>query len=48
MMVLDAWAVMAWLKGQEPAAGRVRTLFEEAQKRQQTLCMNIVNLGEVF
>jgi predicted nucleic acid-binding protein len=46
-LVLDAWAIMAWLKGQEPAAGRVRTLLEAAG-RENKLLMNIVNLGEVF
>ena len=39
---------MAWLKGQEPAAGRVRTLLEAAGQRENKLLMNIVNLGEVF
>jgi predicted nucleic acid-binding protein len=48
MMVLDAWAVMAWLKGQQPAAARVRSLFEAAERREQNLLINIVNLGEVF
>ena len=47
-VVLDAWAIMAWLKGQQPAAQRVRTLLEEAGNRQRKLSMNIVNLGEVF
>ena len=48
MMVLDAWAVMAWLKGQQPAAERVRSLLEAAERREQKLLINIVNLGEVF
>ncbi len=48
MMVLDAWAVMAWLKGQQPGAERVRLLFEAAERREQKLLINIVNLGEVF
>jgi len=47
-LVLDAWAVMVWLKGQEPAARRVRLLLEAADRREQRLLMNIVNLGEVF
>jgi predicted nucleic acid-binding protein len=47
-LVLDAWAVMAWLKAQQPAAGRVRLLLEAADRRQHKLIMNIVNLGEVF
>jgi predicted nucleic acid-binding protein len=47
-LVLDAWAVMAWLKAQQPAAGRVRLLLEAADRRQHKLIMNIINLGEVF
>ena len=47
MPVLDAWAIMAWLKGQQPAAERVRRLLD-ADKQERTLAMNIVNLGEVF
>lgn len=47
-LVLDAWAVMAWLKGQQPAAQRVRILLDVAGRREGKLIMNIVNLGEVF
>jgi|SRR5208337_2800394 len=47
-LVLDAWAVMVWLKGQQPAADRMRALLEAADRRQRRLAMNIVNLGEVF
>ncbi len=47
-LVLDAWAIMAWLKGQQPGADLVRALLEEAGKRRLKLEMNIVNLGEVF
>ncbi len=47
-LVLDAWAIMAWLKGQQPAAARVRLLLEAADSRERKLLMNIVNLGEVF
>jgi predicted nucleic acid-binding protein len=47
-LVLDAWAIMAWLKGQQPASDRVRALLEEAGERRRKLAMNIVNLGEVF
>jgi uncharacterized protein len=45
--VLDAWAVMAWLKGQPPAAARVRVLLHATGARHKLL-MSIVNLGEVF
>jgi predicted nucleic acid-binding protein len=47
-LVLDAWAIMAWLKGQEPAAARVRLLLEAADRRERTLVMNMINVGEVF
>jgi predicted nucleic acid-binding protein len=47
-LVLDAWAVMVWLKGQQPAADRVRALLEAADRREHRLSMNIVNVGEVF
>ncbi len=46
--VLDAWAVVAWLKDQQPAAGLVRDLFDAADRGACRLSMNIVNLGEVF
>jgi uncharacterized protein len=47
-LVLDAWAIMVWLKGQQPAAERVGLLLEAADRRETRLTMNIVNLGEVF
>jgi predicted nucleic acid-binding protein len=43
-LVLDSWAIMAWLKKEHPAAGRVRILLDGSDR----LIMNIVNLGEVF
>jgi hypothetical protein len=48
MRVLDAWAVMALLKGEQPAAERVRAMFKAAERGDQTLLMNIVNVGECF
>jgi ribonuclease VapC len=39
---------MAWLKGQQPAAERVRLLLEAAGRREGKLTMSIVNLGEIF
>lgn len=44
--VFDAWAVLAWLQNEQPAADRVRLLLE-ASPRERPL-VNIVNLGEVF
>ena len=46
--VLDAWAIMAWLKGQQPAAERVRYILESAERHDRRLLMNIINIGEVF
>jgi predicted nucleic acid-binding protein len=39
---------MAWLKGQQPGADRVRTLLEASARGESRLIMNLVNLGEVF
>lgn len=39
---------MAWLKGQQPEADRVRILFEASARRECRLIMSLVNLGEVF
>jgi predicted nucleic acid-binding protein len=41
--VLDAWALVAFLAGQEPAAARVETLLEEGGG---AVCS--INLGEVL
>jgi predicted nucleic acid-binding protein len=46
--ILDAWAIMAWLKDQKPAADRVRALLDAAGRGEHKLTMNIINLGEVF
>ncbi len=45
--VLDAWAMLAFLQGEEPAASRVRQLLESAQNRESELFISVVNLGEV-
>jgi predicted nucleic acid-binding protein len=46
--VLDAWAVLAYLQGEEPAASRVKEVLREAEDRQVTLFMSLMNVGEVF
>lgn len=45
--VLDAWALLALLQSEEPAATRVRQLLEEAQAGNVELTMSLINLGEV-
>jgi predicted nucleic acid-binding protein len=47
LVVLDAWAVLAFLQGEEPAASRVRQLLHEARGQEVELFMSIINLGEV-
>jgi predicted nucleic acid-binding protein len=46
--VLDAWAILALLQKEEPAAGRVKQLLEEAEKGTSELHISIINLGEVY
>lgn len=45
--VLDAWAILVLLQGEEPAASRVKQLLQEAEGGQVDLYMSIINLGEV-
>jgi predicted nucleic acid-binding protein len=45
--VLDAWAVLALLQGEEPAASRVKQLLSDAQGEDPGLFISIINLGEV-
>jgi predicted nucleic acid-binding protein len=46
--VLDAWAVLAWIYGQQSAWGALDSLLERAQAGQVVLSINMVNLGEVY
>jgi predicted nucleic acid-binding protein len=46
--VLDAWAILALLQREEPAASRVRQLLKEAERDDLELFMSIINLGEVI
>ncbi|MBC8450054.1 MAG: type II toxin-antitoxin system VapC family toxin [Chloroflexi bacterium] len=45
--VLDAWAILAFLQKEEPAASRVKGLLEEAEKGNVELFISVINLGEV-
>jgi hypothetical protein len=45
--VLDACALIAWLK-KEPGANVVDGLFDKAEYGEIDLCINIVNLVEVY
>ena len=46
--VLDAWAVLALLQREEPAATSVRQLIEKAQAGHIALMISMINLGEVY
>lgn len=46
--VLDAWALLAFLQGEEPAASRVKSLLQEARNEKVILYVSIINLGEVY
>lgn len=46
--VLDAWAILALLQKEEPAASRVLHLLQEALSGDVELAISIINLGEVI
>lgn len=46
--VLDAWALLALLQAEDPAATRVKQLLNGAQKNALDLCVSVINLGEVI
>ena len=46
--VLDAWAMLALLQGEEPAASRVKHLLEDAERGGAEVSLSIINLGEVY
>ena len=47
-LVLDAWAVVALIQGQEPAAARVKRILQDAQEGHSDLFISMINLGEVY
>jgi uncharacterized protein len=46
--VLDAWALIAWLQGEEPARAKVREILEQAARGETKVSMSLINVGEVF
>jgi predicted nucleic acid-binding protein len=46
--VLDSWALLAWLQGEEPACARVREILESASEGRAAAIMSMLNVGEVF
>jgi predicted nucleic acid-binding protein len=48
IFVLDAWALLAYLQGEEPAASRIKVVLQEAEAGRATLFASLMNIGEVF
>ena len=46
--VVDAWALLALLQKEEPAATRVKAAIDSAQRGQCDLSISLINLGEVY
>ncbi len=46
-IVLDSWAIMAYLEG-EPAAEQVADMIADAHEEETPLFMSVVNVGEVW
>jgi predicted nucleic acid-binding protein len=47
-LILDAWPVMEWLKGREPAVWLFRGIIDDAVDGRNTLSMCRINYGEVI
>lgn len=47
-VVLDAWALLAYLQREDPAATRVKTVLQKAETRKIQVFTSIINIGEVF
>ena len=45
--VLDAWAILAWMNGEEPVAGKVQALLQDTETGRLELSMNMINAGEI-
>ncbi len=46
--VLDAWAILALLQKEEPAASRVKQLLEQAAAQESEAFISLISLGEVI
>ena len=46
--VLDSWAIIGWLQGEEPARTKVHELLEQASRAAAKLGISLINVGEVF
>lgn len=46
--VVDAWALLALIQKEEPAATRVKSVIDTAQRGQCELSVSLINVGEVY
>jgi len=46
--VTDAWAILALLQKEEPAASRVKEILEGAEQKKVEIFLSVINLGEVY
>ena len=46
--ILDSWAVLAWIRGEQPAATLVEEMLERADAGTLELLMSWINAGEVY
>lgn len=47
-IVLDAWALLAFIFGEEPAAKTVRDIFKQESLSKSLVNISWINLGEVY
>ena len=47
-LILDAWALLALIQGEEPAASKVLRAVNDAERKDLSLHMSCINLGEVY
>ena len=46
--VVDAWALLAWIRNEQPAADQVRDCLQQAEDGSIRLSMSWINAGEVY
>ena len=46
--VVDAWALLAWVRNEQPAADHILDNLEQAELGSLNLAMSWINVGEVY
>jgi len=47
-IILDAWALLAFIFGEEPAAGMVKEILEQKETCKSSIYISWINIGEVY